>query len=469
MNYKNRKIKKSFWINFCYFFIGVFILIFIYSITTIYSKNYVIKTVNETLDMVKDRCIKYDNYNNQSKINDLFLLQTKANFLKSYISPEKLEDNNFIQAFIKAENLTGIIILDENLKPLIQSDADSLNYFQDILNRENIKNILENPKKLYMDCSKIKSKEYNYVVLARENKKGLILCYNDNSKKIKPTKTNIISFDNLLTDFKFKLDAVLVITDKEKIISSNEKSLQGLKISECPVYNTNHGIWHNQKIVTLKYNSMLWHGNRVTCKDYNIYAFFPHNSVYRLSFNISVFSTILFLLLFLFFLFLQQKKYIVITVKNMNKFDKADRLDNSSLELNSDLNSKNGQQYQQTNKKHILLVEDNELNKEITEFLLENQGSLVTTAINNQKAMELFIASEINEYQAILIDLDITDAELNGMKMAEIIKNAKRADSNNIKIIAMTENISLINENRFIDEYIIKPINEETLKKAFGD
>ena len=39
---------------------------------------------------------------------------------------------------------------------------------------------------------------------------------------------------------------------------------------------------------------------------------------------------------------------------------------------------------------HILLAEDNELNMEIAEFMLQNEGTVVTKAWNGQEAVELF-------------------------------------------------------------------------------
>ena len=43
---------------------------------------------------------------------------------------------------------------------------------------------------------------------------------------------------------------------------------------------------------------------------------------------------------------------------------------------------------------HILLAEDNELNMEIAEFMLRNEGAVVTKAWNGQEAVELFRKSE---------------------------------------------------------------------------
>ena len=48
---------------------------------------------------------------------------------------------------------------------------------------------------------------------------------------------------------------------------------------------------------------------------------------------------------------------------------------------------------------HILLAEDNELNMEIAEFVLQNEGAEVTKAWNGQEAVELFGNSEPGEFE----------------------------------------------------------------------
>ena len=54
---------------------------------------------------------------------------------------------------------------------------------------------------------------------------------------------------------------------------------------------------------------------------------------------------------------------------------------------------------------HILLAEDNELNMEIAEFVLQNEGADVTKAWDGQEAVELFRNSEPGEFDVILMDI----------------------------------------------------------------
>jgi signal transduction histidine kinase/ActR/RegA family two-component response regulator len=86
----------------------------------------------------------------------------------------------------------------------------------------------------------------------------------------------------------------------------------------------------------------------------------------------------------------------------------------------------------------VLLVEDNELNMEIAEELLEEQGIIVTTAVNGLLAVEAFEQSKIGTFDAIL--MDIMMPVMDGLTATEKIRALNRADAKTIPIIAMTAN-----------------------------
>ena len=117
---------------------------------------------------------------------------------------------------------------------------------------------------------------------------------------------------------------------------------------------------------------------------------------------------------------------------------------------------------------HILLVEDNELNMEIAEFVLQNEGADVTKAWNGQEAVELFSKSESGEFDAIL--MDIMMPVMNGYEATKIIRSLDREDAKIIPIIAMTANA--FTEDRIrakeagMDEHVAKPIDVELLIKV---
>ena len=117
---------------------------------------------------------------------------------------------------------------------------------------------------------------------------------------------------------------------------------------------------------------------------------------------------------------------------------------------------------------HILLAEDNELNMEIAEFVLQNEGAEVTKAWNGQEIVELFRKSESGEFDVIL--MDIMMPVLNGYEAARMIRSLDREDAKKIPIIAMTANA--FTEDRIrakeagMDEHVAKPVDVELLIKV---
>ena len=117
---------------------------------------------------------------------------------------------------------------------------------------------------------------------------------------------------------------------------------------------------------------------------------------------------------------------------------------------------------------HILLAEDNELNMEITEFVLQNEGADLTKAWDGQEAVELFRNSEPGEFDVIL--MDIMMPVMNGYEAAKMIRSMDREDAKTIPIIAMTANA--FTEDRIkakaagMDEHVAKPVDVELLIKV---
>ena len=117
---------------------------------------------------------------------------------------------------------------------------------------------------------------------------------------------------------------------------------------------------------------------------------------------------------------------------------------------------------------HVLLAEDNELNMEIAEFVLQNEGAEVTKAWNGQETVERFRKSESGEFDVIL--MDIMMPVMNGYEAAKRIRSLDREDAKKIPIIAMTANA--FTEDRIrakeagMDEHIAKPVDAELLIKV---
>ena len=120
---------------------------------------------------------------------------------------------------------------------------------------------------------------------------------------------------------------------------------------------------------------------------------------------------------------------------------------------------------------HVLLTEDNELNMEIAEFVLQNEGTVVTKAWNGQEAVDIFRKSRPGEFDAIL--MDIMMPVMNGYEAAKMIRSLDREDAKVIPIIAMTANAFTEDKMRAkeagMDEHIAKPVDGKLLVKVINE
>ena len=120
---------------------------------------------------------------------------------------------------------------------------------------------------------------------------------------------------------------------------------------------------------------------------------------------------------------------------------------------------------------HVLLTEDNELNMEIAEFVLQNEGTVVTKAWNGQEAVDIFRKSSPGEFDAIL--MDIMMPVMNGYEAAKMIRSLDREDAKVIPIIAMTANAFTEDKMRAkeagMDEHIAKPVDGKLLVKVINE
>ena len=117
---------------------------------------------------------------------------------------------------------------------------------------------------------------------------------------------------------------------------------------------------------------------------------------------------------------------------------------------------------------HILLVEDNELNMDVTEILLQDAGAKITKAVNGQQALHIFEENEPGTFDAIL--MDVVMPIMNGYEATRRIRALERKDAKDIPIIAITANAftedveSAINAG--MSGHMAKPLDMEKVKAA---
>ncbi len=119
----------------------------------------------------------------------------------------------------------------------------------------------------------------------------------------------------------------------------------------------------------------------------------------------------------------------------------------------------------------LMVVEDNELNAEIIETLLTDQGAEVTVVFDGKQAVDLFQASPEGTFDAIL--MDIMMPVLDGLTATKTIRTLKKSDAKTIQIIALTANAFKEDENRCreagMSAYMTKPLAIEKAKQIINE
>lgn len=151
------------------------------------------------------------------------------------------------------------------------------------------------------------------------------------------------------------------------------------------------------------------------------------------------------------------KSRLMYLLKEMAREEPKEKEAESGMLLNQDFGNK-----------RILLVEDNELNREIAEEIIKSSGAIVESAVDGKQALEKF--EQKDEWYYDLIFMDIQMPVMNGHEATRAIRRLKREDARKIPIIAMTANAFtedvIASKKAGMNEHITKPLNIEQLTEC---
>jgi CheY-like chemotaxis protein len=114
---------------------------------------------------------------------------------------------------------------------------------------------------------------------------------------------------------------------------------------------------------------------------------------------------------------------------------------------------------------HVLVAEDNELNRQVVEHLLTRKGHSVQIARNGREALE---ALEHGTFDLLLLDVHMP--ELDGFRVIEAVRGRERGSDRHLPVVALTARSMKEDRERCLragmDEYLAKPIRRQELLAA---
>ena len=109
----------------------------------------------------------------------------------------------------------------------------------------------------------------------------------------------------------------------------------------------------------------------------------------------------------------------------------------------------------------VLLVEDNEINCEIVEFMLKDAGAEVVTANDGKAAVDVFAQSAPGTFDCVLMDLMMP--VMSGYEATRVIRGLDRSDAKTVPIIALSANAFeedvTMAKDAGMNEHLAKPVD----------
>ena len=281
----------------------VFILIFsgilTFLLLTARDNSKLNSTLDETFDFVKNRIESYEIYNTNDQVKSLVRLLDKTTELSRVIEQEGNLSTEMLDEYAREQRLTGILVLDQNLKVTEQSakDGDTMSLWQKLIKSDYVRDIAEHPEKTYTTRLRNKGKIYDFAAVARQDAAGILITY---AQKEEVNELNgDLTMASLFSDFPFEMNGSVVICDDDKVVSTNRQELTARSIEEAKSQYKNKFEVDENGIVHLRSETGNWFGRREKIKDYDAYIFFPESQVYITRNIICVIYVLLALLLFL--------------------------------------------------------------------------------------------------------------------------------------------------------------------------
>ena len=119
---------------------------------------------------------------------------------------------------------------------------------------------------------------------------------------------------------------------------------------------------------------------------------------------------------------------------------------------------------------HVLVAEDNELNREILRFFLEDAGCVVTEACDGREAVETFCDHPAGTFQIVL--MDVMMPRVGGLEAAHLIRTSGHADGASVPIVAVSANAFDEDIKQSLasgmNAHLSKPVEREKLLELLG-
>lgn len=123
--------------------------ILLFFLLTAMDRRKLQRTVDDTIAFARARIQRYEDFNTNDKVKSLIRLLDKSTELSRVIAAEGIPDQEKLDRYVEDQRLSGVLILDENMRVVLQNsqDGDNMPVWENQINGAYVRDILKHPEK----------------------------------------------------------------------------------------------------------------------------------------------------------------------------------------------------------------------------------------------------------------------------------------------------------------------------------
>lgn len=288
--------------------------------------------VDGVIEYIGEQCRRYDDLAAEERTKSLVRIIDQTQEFRRDLSYEDFAvDQSTLERYIKNQRLTGMIVTDETAGTHYAYGEDGKTYedWQDILAK--YPGLSDVPMKsctdrLFSDDGKYC---YDYAIMARNDVKGIILCYQrQDTDSVIGTQ---LSIRTLLSGYEFETDGIVAVTDGTTIIASNETRWNDMRAEDCDLVRKVRESDKARSFLAVTSDDGRYFATRGESQNYYIYVFCTYRSVY-MRHRILMLYAVVFYLILVACVFAVRHKVIVSGRREMQKRETEYRNEYDRLE-----------------------------------------------------------------------------------------------------------------------------------------
>ena len=231
--------------------------------------------LGNTIDYVKEQCTTYTRYNAAAVTKSLMRIMDNAQQVNRNIGYEgSTVDEERLRFYAQEQRLTGIILLDTDGRVQCEYNGDLLNFLtlQEYIERNTVLDVVRYPQKTY--ASRIDLPDGSYVDISaygRTDVPGVIVVYYHTTAEYARNYT--LTIQGLLAGYNTRDDGVIVVTNGDRIIASNDEELADTKVEDSRILQQIKSKLSSAAVGHFKCDGNAYFGGLDRSRDYYIYAY----------------------------------------------------------------------------------------------------------------------------------------------------------------------------------------------------